>query len=114
MIDAVVIRREPVADAPQNGVGPRRYTDLAIGRSDVRLHRVDTQIHHGRDLGVRLSLRDQREHLGFAIGETFGTSGPLKSGRGAGSLRRLADDDLPGGDRLDRGDEVSRGKVLER
>ncbi len=106
----MLLELEAVFDTPQDGLGSTGYPDLAIATADVRLDRVHAQEHELCDLGVALSLGDESDDLCFPIGEPFGPSRPIQTGRTAGFARSRADHDLAAMDPLERCDQFPGGQ----
>ena len=63
MFDAVVVCREAVADAPQNGLGAAGDIDPAIDRSNVRLHCVWAEVGERCHLGIAAAAASRRATL---------------------------------------------------
>ena len=63
MVNAVMIRREAVMDAPEHGLRTTRDVDLAVDRADVGLHGVRAEEGECRHLGIALALSDQGQDL---------------------------------------------------
>src|SRR5690349_19241803 len=96
MLDPVMVRREPVLDAPQHRLRPAGDVDLAVDAANVGLDGVGAEIGQLRDFGVAFALRDQRQYLGFTVAEALAPPRPVEPWCAACSRRSFTDDRLTG------------------
>src|SRR4249919_3028125 len=70
-----MIRRERMLHTPQDSLGTATDVDLPADRADVGLHGVGAEVGQLRDLGVALTLGDERQDLRFSIADSFASPG---------------------------------------
>src|SRR5918912_1059740 len=93
-LDAPVVRSEAVLHAPEDRLRATAGVDLAIDRADVGLHGVGAEVGQVGYLRVAHPLGDERQDLGFAVGQPLASAWPVEPRGTAHPVRWVADDHL--------------------